>query len=222
MSTSHDPKAPPESGELKLILPISPISSQAKRLQREAAVEAVREVLRPLEYILTGDVRFDLAWLVPGRLRYESDISPDLENITKPLIDAFCGPEGILIDDCQIKSFSSAWMDWMGHDQQVWVTIEFIDNQFVLKQNLTFIQIEGALCLPIEGHLEPRALKVWLEAYRSRIDAWSKMQDLGVHDVHIRPLLPVHRVFHRTRIHGFRVVDLDTLERETAALPPAI
>src|ERR1700731_778951 len=173
-----DPKAPPEGGELEFILPISPVSSQAKSLQREAAIKSIRNVLRPLEYVLTGDIALDIAWMVPGRLRYESDISPDLENITKPLIDGFCGPEGILIDDCQIKSFGSAWMDWMRSDHQIRITIHFIDDQFMLKQNLTFIQMEGALCLPIEGHLEPQPLKILLEAYRVRIQSWKEMKEL--------------------------------------------
>lgn len=48
-----------------------------------------------VEWLLHEERRWDTR----GVLR-----SPDVDNIVKPVVDGFCGPRGVLIDDCRVQS----------------------------------------------------------------------------------------------------------------------
>ena len=210
-NASSDPSKPPEFGEIEITLPLAPVSVQAKKKTRDALIEALRAFTRPLKYLLTGDVTIDLFWHLHGDLRYESDTAPDIENITKPLIDGLCGPEGLLIDDCQISAFGSEWVSWLRDDQQVTLRIKYAPDHWMPKPIL-FVQIDKALCLPLEADLGRNGQCLMVEAYKNAIAVRQEFVNLGVDNFYSRATLPVHRVFHRTRIHGFNVVDVSTLE----------
>ena len=60
-----------------------------------------------------------IEWTVHEQDRYESDAAPDVDNILKPLLDGLCGPEGVLIDDCQVQAVDCRWIDWTLREQPV-------------------------------------------------------------------------------------------------------
>ena len=207
------PDEPPVYGEIEITLPLAPVSQQASKQARDTLVEEVRKFTRPLKYLLTGDVTVDVFWHLLGDLRYESDTAPDIENIQKPLLDGLCGPDGILIDDCQISAFGSEWVSWTRIDQQVTIRIKYAPDDWMQKP-IRFVQIEKALCLPMEDGLTNDQAQWLAEAYLKGIDNRDKLLSFGVSSYYARVMLPVHRVYHRTRIHGFKVVDIPTLVSE--------
>src|SRR5207244_5710585 len=50
--------------------------------------------------LLTGEVAVEVEWVLHERYRWESGLmltTPDVDNIVKPLLDALCGPDALLI-----------------------------------------------------------------------------------------------------------------------------
>jgi Holliday junction resolvase RusA-like endonuclease len=100
------------SGELVLQLPIEPVSLQASRKKKELITSEIRSVTSEFSFILVEDVQIDILWQIREQDRYESNSSPDVDNILKPILDALCGLSGVLIDDCQVQAISCHWIDW--------------------------------------------------------------------------------------------------------------
>lgn len=102
---SKDPyEEPSPFGEILLKIEASPASMQSRKEAIEALQKAVREHTTKYKFLLTGDVNVEITWHFHERGRYESDASADIDNLLKPMLDAFCGPEGLIVDDCQIRS----------------------------------------------------------------------------------------------------------------------
>jgi Holliday junction resolvase RusA-like endonuclease len=210
-----DPNEPPESDELCFLLPFAPPSRQARRAAIGAITEAVRSITRGLNYLLDGYVFVTVEWHVHERFRWEQDASSDVDNILKPLLDAFSGPEGILIDDCQVKSICCSWFSTTSDEQRVEVRIRFIDLEWIPKEGLRFARIIGALCYPVPGEVgEKGALGVWVEWLRGCVETRTKLEAATGGYYPARYVLP-HGFFHRTRLHGFTVVDLEDLVVES-------
>lgn len=76
-----DPKEPPEFGEITFSLPVAPVSQQAASAAKQKLVAEVRKITSPLEYILDGEVQIEIQWLIHERLRWETNASPDVNNI---------------------------------------------------------------------------------------------------------------------------------------------
>lgn len=68
-------------GEIQFTLPLAPVSQQASPEAKAKFKTAILNIVQPLEYILTGDVQIEIEWLIREQIRYELDISPDIDNI---------------------------------------------------------------------------------------------------------------------------------------------
>lgn len=204
-------KEPPEFGELQIQINLAAVSVQSKAEAKKLLVAAIRSETRPLKYILTGDVSVDIEWLVHERTRYESDTSPDVDNVVKPTLDAFAGPEGLIIDDCQVQSVSVSWIDWTAAEQQLRITFRYSPDEWTSRAGLRFVQFGGALCLPVADGLPDDILNLVLDHYE-RMLVMAQHAEVLFGDYYLsRLVLPVQRLFHRTRIHGFPVVNLSEL-----------
>ncbi|HEX7154047.1 MAG TPA: RusA family crossover junction endodeoxyribonuclease [Thermoanaerobaculia bacterium] len=209
-----DPKEPPVFGELQFEFALAPVSVQSKAAAKKTLAAAIRASTRQLEYILTGDVSVEVEWLVHARARYESDASPDIDNIIKPLLDSFAGPDGLIIDDCQIRSLGVAWIDWTRSDEQLRISFRYSPDEWTSRAGLRFVQLSGNLCLPFEGGLPGDLLRPLLEHYERALIVSNELDQL-VGDYYLaRAVLPVQRLFHRTRIRGFPVSTLAALKAE--------
>lgn len=198
--------ATPPPGSLELALALAPVSQQAKPEAKLALKEAVRAITRTAGFLLAGDVKLSVEWLVSEQARYETDRSPDIDNILKPLVDSFVGPEGLLIDDNQLQQVSCSWLDWNSESEQLRIELTFFPDEWISKQGLVFVQFENGLCLPIPGADTPRERIGWLNAYSNVLAARKHADVAGIPYTWARVLMPKQRVFHRTRIHGFTVV----------------
>jgi Holliday junction resolvase RusA-like endonuclease len=201
---SLDPSQPPEFGEIEFHLHVPPVSQQAKAIDKQQIVSLVRSYTRPLQYLLDDDVTVDIEWLVHEKSRWETDASADVDNIVKPLLDGLCGPEGILIDDCQISSLSSTWFGWIRDDHRVTIRIKYDPDHFFLKDGLVFVRLQGALCYPVPKEVRQKGLTLWLAWLKTALTSRKELEQITGDYYPARHLLP-RGFFHRTRLRGFPV-----------------
>ena len=116
-------------------LNLSPDSVRKKQKLKNA----ILQVIKGATYYLTGEVQIEIEWLVHERERYETDSSPDIDNIVKPMLDALSGLHGILIDDCQVQAVSCHWIDWTRNDHQINLRIKYFPDEWTLKDSLLFV-----------------------------------------------------------------------------------
>ena len=67
------------SGEIKLSIPVEPVSFQASRARKNTVTLEIQEAIKDYNFILIDDVQIEIEWLVNQQLRYESDASPDVD-----------------------------------------------------------------------------------------------------------------------------------------------
>lgn len=194
---------PPVGGELLLTIPTAPVTIQARAEAKAAFRDSVRRLTREVPYIVTCDVQVEVQWLVHERLRYESDTTPDIDNILKPMIDGLCGPAGVLADDCQLQSLSCHWIDWTSEEQRVEIRIRMLGQEWVSKRGIEFVQFDSGICYPIETNLPAEVTLSLLRRLSSMVETRRKFVEEGIDYSSARVVLPVQRPFHRSRIHGF-------------------
>lgn len=208
-----NPKEPPEFGEIQFSLPVAPVSQQASSVAKKKLTDEVRRITVPLEYLLDGEVQIEVQWLIHERLRWETDASPDVDNILKPLLDGLCGPDGILIDDCQVQSIHAHWMGWNRDDQQLDIRIRFSPDDYLAKAGLSFARFANALCFPIPGDVRVKnALQHWLDAIESALAAREKIAGITKSYYPARSVLP-RGFIHRSRVKGFPVHEIADLRK---------
>jgi Holliday junction resolvase RusA-like endonuclease len=92
---------PPEKATIQIVGP-TPVSFRAKREDKELIEKAIEVQLREIPWICTEDITIRIEWMINNRERYETDRTPDADNIIKPILDSLCGPDGVIVDDCQV------------------------------------------------------------------------------------------------------------------------
>lgn len=216
---------PPFSGELTFLVEGPPVSQQSRRSEKDTFTESIRAQMGEYGYLLSGDVRIHIEWTLHEQDRYESDRAPDVDNILKPLLDALCGPEGMLIDDCQVQAVDCRWLDWTERGQQVEITIEFFRDEWVPKEALCFVHLGKGLCFPINRIRPAAAMLILIDQICGMCSDRTAMLERGDDYYAAKRFMPIQRVFHRSRVTKFPVVELDALraalEAEMAAEPPS-
>ncbi len=208
MSTRFE--EPPEYGELELEFPLAPVSLQATRAAKAQFQEQLRTETRKFAYLLDDYVTIDLEWFIHERYRWESDASADVDNIVKPLLDALCGPEGILIDDCLVKSFSSTWFASTSDKQRVLIRIKYDADHYLPKDGLVFVRVDGAMCYPVPIDAQKKALRPWLLALKAAVVGRALIERLAEDYYPARYVLPPGFI-HRTRLNQFKVYDYESM-----------
>ncbi len=141
MLLSHTFEEPPSFGEIEIVIDHPPVSQQSKDSKRHFK-ERVRGSVSSAKYLITGDLQLSVAWLVVEETRYHSEGGPDLDSILKPMIDGLTGPQGLMIDDCQIQAIDVRWIDQSPDSaQSVELHFRFFGDEFVFKQNLIFVEL---------------------------------------------------------------------------------
>lgn len=207
---NHEPQKrpfeqPPIGGELWLSIDAPIPSLQGKKVARDLFERTIHEETGKYKYLLSGDVSLDITLQVHRSNRYESDGSPDLDNFLKPLLDSLCGPNGIMIDDCQVRSLSINWISWKREDTRIELLFRVIDDDYVTKQGLLFVQIEGPLCMPVDTTLPLEAQRILFSAMQSSFESRRSLEKLQLDYYSASSVLPIQRCFHRSRINGFPV-----------------
>ena len=196
---------PPIGGELQLSIDAPTPSLQGKKVARDLFERKIHEETSKYKYLLSGDISLEITLQVHQSNRYESDGSPDLDNFLKPLLDSLCGPNGIMIDDCQVRTLSINWISWVREDTRIEMFFRVIDDEYVKKQGLLFVQIEGPLCMPVNTTLPLRAQRILFSSMQSSFESRRDLVNLQCDYYSASSALPIQRRFHRTRINAFPV-----------------
>jgi Holliday junction resolvase RusA-like endonuclease len=199
-------------GDIHIAVERAPVSSQASGPARAAFVECIRELTGRCPFVITSDVTVDIQWFVSEEERYESDAAADVDNIIKPVLDALSGPRGLIVNDCQVQAVTAYWVGAVELGQQLSVRLHspFGDFRFP-KATLQFAQLGRALCFPLDAG-ESRGLQLrFLRQIERMVLARDAMLD-GPPGIG-RAMLPLQRLFHRTRVAGFPVLLLADLYR---------
>lgn len=200
-------KEPSEFGEINISLPVPAVSRQASKEAKQKITDLVQYFTQPLEYLLDDEVTVDIEWMLHERNRWETDASADMDNIVKPLLDALCGPKGILVDDCQVRSFSSTWINWTKQVDCVDIRIKYDADHFVEKRDLVFVQIYGAMCYPVPAQVREikPALPLWLDMLQAGFKNREEISKITNGSYYPARYLVKRGCFHRSRVKGFPV-----------------
>lgn len=209
---------PPEFGELILSFDFEPVSLQSSSTKREFVKNEIRKITSTLKYLLSGDVKVEIQWLVHEQERYESANAPDMDNIIKPILDGLTGPDGILIDDCQVQTIGSHWIDWTKHEHRINIIIQFIPDEYVTKKNLIFISLDKNLFIPMHSDLPwdvKEIIVTHLEKGMALRNAFLKQTG----DYYqAKYFMSIQRLFHKSRvIEKFTCIDLGAFKIEIEA-----
>lgn len=193
------------------------VSVQSRTSRKRDLVEAIHAELSKFKWLISGSVQIEFAWYLHGIDRQETDKVGDIDNITKPVLDALTGPNGILIDDAQIGSVHTFWMS---RNEQLSYSVLKLEVQFsnddcLDKHNLIFIRYWDAMCV---------ALNVDFADLRSVLSASFIVQVRKRHRRTARRLrllgAPADRFFvestwdfHRTRVGNFPANNILSLDQ---------
>ncbi|MDA1192090.1 MAG: RusA family crossover junction endodeoxyribonuclease [Candidatus Poribacteria bacterium] len=192
-----------------------PVSIQANRSRKDDLTKAIQDRLRGIRYLLTGEVSVDITWLIHPRIRMETDQSPDVDNIIKPILDGLTGLNGILIDDWQVQHVSCKWIDWMHDDQKLQISISH-NGLSVRKKGLRFVRMTNTLCFPLDIDLQkPGVVESVLNTLQSQLDQRAQLEKLGANYGTISTFMPIQVYYHISRVSKtYDVLTPDELRNE--------
>ena len=200
---------PPESDRLILSVDLPPVSLQASSRSKKYFIHKVRNKCNNYSFLLSGDVQVEITWHIHEQERYETDRSPDVDNIIKPLLDALSGPDGILIDDNQVQNVCCSWIDWTKRGEKVMVELRFFLDEWIPKDHVQFVQFDKGLCYPIATYFPKEIQESFVNIYEKGFAVRADAEKHGASYEYSRGLMPMARVFHRSRINGFPVITLE-------------
>lgn len=183
------------------------VSAQSRSERKQELTQAIQHELSRFKWLIAGSVQIEFAWYLHGLQRQETDKVGDIDNITKPILDALTGSNGILIDDSQIGSVHTFWMS---RNEQLSYSVLKLDIQFsnddcLYKNNLVFIQYWGAMCVAVNvDFVDHRSIHAALFVVRMRKlhRLWARsFRDAGFYADNALVLSAWE--FHRTRLGGF-------------------
>ena len=196
---------PPPFGELLISIPGSPASVQSSKNVKDKYLGNIRVILAKYKFVLTGQLVLDVTWLVSGKSRYETDAKADIDNCIKPIIDAFTGPDGIFIDDCQLKGLYICWRHIESGEERLTFEFKFDPGQWCNKDNLAFIRLDNALCTFVDTSWPKPVKALWVKAMKKGQESKAALEQLNVPYLALAGLLGGSQPFHRSRTGDFPV-----------------
>lgn len=194
------------------------VTSQSRKVLIDQLKLAIQSELSKFKWIIVGSLLVDIVWYLNALERQETDKVGDIDNITKPIQDALCGPNGIMIDDSQIGGLYSYWMSRndLLVDNVVIITIKFNNDFVVQKDRLFFVQYSGPICLPFNTDFSNTLELAWLKVavkHKQKMRILANMassEGLRGHEI----LVLSQYDFHRTRINGFKSISLKEFDKK--------
>jgi Holliday junction resolvase RusA-like endonuclease len=191
---------PPEFGELTFSFDFEPVSLQSSAIKREFVKTEIRRITQTLNYLLSGDVKVEIQWLVHEQERYESANAPDMDNIIKPILDGLSGTDGVLIDDCQVQTISSHWIDWTRREHQINVTIQYIPDDYVTKKNLMFVNMGSNLFIPMHSDLPWNVKEILISHLERGMNLRNQVLQQTGDYYQAKLFMSTQRLFHKSRV----------------------
>jgi len=196
---------PPDDGEIMFTVHMEPVSLQASRAKKGVITRAVREALGRPNFLFSGEVEVAIEWLLSEEKRYHTSKSPDVDNIIKPIQDALCGPDALLINDVQVQSVRCHWVDWTSpnHEVTIWVRT-LLPDDWVQKDGLVFVRVTDTLCTPFDAALPLRRER--LETILGMVRGYEELLTETGSYASAKAVLPQQMLFHTAKVQGFRLL----------------
>lgn len=191
------------------------VSVQSQSVRKRELVDAIHVELSRFKWLISGSVQIEFAWYLPGVERQETDKVGDIDNITKPILDALTGVKGILIDDAQIGSVHTFWMS--RNEQLPYsllrLEVQFSNDDCLDKHNLVFIRYWDAMCVAFNVDFDDLrsvfGACVVVQARKRHRRTARRLRQLGGQADHF--LVNSTWDFHRTRLGNFAPNSILTL-----------
>lgn len=201
-------ESPSPFGKAEYIIYGSPASVQSSKPVKIAYINGIRAKFENNTFILTGEIALEVTWYIPSKSRFETDAKADIDNCLKPIIDAFTGPQGLFVDDCQLRSLHICWRHIETHDERLELNFEFCPDDFCPKKELAFVKLDGALCTPVNLNWPISAKVMWAGMLQTNEKLKVMFEKLGASYPSVASFLLTSRPFHATRVKGFKILSL--------------
>lgn len=202
-----DSMAGPTGDTLFLNVQQPAVSLQSKRKHKDVLTRALREELRTLDYLYSGEVSVTIEWLIHERLRYETLTSPDVDNIIKVVLDALSGPAGVMINDCQVQHVSCNWIDTTASSQSLLISVRpNMMDDWVPKRALVFVRLLNRMCWPLNLDLPPDVIDRMLSQLEKMVALNQDFRSKGMDWYTAQSVMPIQQPFHSGRLRGFEVL----------------
>lgn len=206
----HNLDEPPEYEELTFSFDLQPVSLQSSSKKREFVKNEIRKVTKLLRYLLSGDVKVEIQWMVYEQERFENPDSPDIDNIIKTILDGLSGPDGVLIDDCQVQSVGSHWIYWNKKEHEINIFIRYIPDDYVRKENLIFVNMGDNLFMPFNSSIPKKHMITIISHLENGIELKNAMLAQTGNYYQAKMFTSVQRVFHKSRVcDSFKCMEKD-------------
>ncbi len=197
-------------GEIEYNLNYAPLSKQSRKGERDKFVNLVKQKTRKAKYLISGDVEVQVEWMIHEKLRYECDSTPDVDNILKLILDALSGPDGIIINDCQVQCVTSYWIDSMSPEQRILIRIKMHSpDDYVRKDGLFFIHFGNGLCFPFNRNCP--GLNLLIDCVQNSLSLRTQLEESTKDYYASKCIMPIQRFFHRTRVTPFEVIEIQQM-----------
>lgn len=204
---------PPPPGLLTFEIDLKPVSLQSAPRLRQGVMAQVANIVNASEYLLSGEVEVGVNWILHEKERYYGVHSPDIDNILKPLLDGMSGPDGILVNDCQVQSVRCHWIDWTSDNHRLQFEVRFSPDDWIRKKSLLWVDVQDKLCMPLNSDIPTAAQRLLVEAWERMFKARRQVvEDFGNYEVG-KCFMPVQMPFHRARLRGYKVVALGEMKQ---------
>ncbi len=192
------------------------VSVQSQTSKKRELVQVIQAELAHFRWLISGSVQIEFAWYLHGVERQETDKVGDIDNITKPILDALTGTNGILVDDAQIGSVHTFWMS--RNEQLAYsvlrLQIQFSNDDCLDKANLVFVRYWNAMCVALnvdfDDMMSVLGACLVIQA-RKRHRRTARRRELGGQAD--RFLVSSTWDFHRTRLGNFSPRTVLTLDQ---------
>lgn len=205
---------PPPFGKLEIMIEGAPASVQSTKSVRDAYLAKIKGKLSKFCFILTGQIMLEIVWLTPAKSRYETDAKADIDNCLKPIIDAFTGPDGLFINDCQLKGLYICWRHIESAEERLLFNFEFDADQWCEKKGLAFIKFDRGLCSPVNTTWSKSLRCAWVKAISTAEHFQKNLQLMEVPYLELAGMVGGSQPFHITRTIGFPVFSIEQFVSE--------
>ncbi|MBX9721699.1 MAG: RusA family crossover junction endodeoxyribonuclease [Candidatus Obscuribacterales bacterium] len=203
-------QVPPPSGKLEIVVLGAPVSVQSTKAVRDTYLQQIWTLLAKFDYVLMGQLMLEVVWFVPAKSRYETDAKADIDNCLKPIIDAFTGPNGLFINDCQLKGLYICWRTSNSESERLVFTFEYDPDQYCPREGLAFLRLEKGLCCPVNTTWPKVARVAWISAMSTGGFFKVQLEKLGVTYLALAGMQGGSQPFHITRTGGFPLLTAKT------------
>ena len=198
--------------EVTVVLTARPVSLQGSSAGKQQITDTIRRAIGGVGRLFMDDVQVEIEWMVHEDERYLGIQSPDVDNIVKPILDALSGPDGVMVNDCQVQAVTVYWIDAppAAHGYHR-LHIRLRSSPLGLYENtdVYWVRCEDGLCFPLWHHLPKEVALRMLDHWLERIAAVQQMIDEGIDPTQARMLQPIQRRFHHARLGGYDVYTVE-------------